>query len=271
MRTRPFIGFVHIEKTAGTTFTHLLRRNYFLRYLDVRPYSASSNGIFTARDLELSLRINPWLRVFGGHAIQPFGDLCDVFPNIRFVTIFRDPVKRYISQFLYGNTVLNLNVTFDQFLSDERTHNFQTRKIAGQANSELAMKILGERFLAFGLVEKFDHFLSKLALKLKPQPFKCAYEIRNVGSTATEEAKLLNSYEQQIRAVNQVDSELYQHVRSLWEADISDPAEDFHPDRRVRLRDRVKHYADGALRKVYYEPVTGLLRLRNGLAMKGSY
>jgi hypothetical protein len=35
--------------------------------------------------------------------------------------------------------------------------------------------------------------------------------------------------------------------------------------------DRVKHFSDGALRKAYYEPVTGLMRVRNGLTMKGSY
>jgi hypothetical protein len=65
LRHRACVVFVHIEKAAGTTFIHTLRRNYFLRYLDVRPFSPASNSIFTARDLELSLRVNPWLMAFG--------------------------------------------------------------------------------------------------------------------------------------------------------------------------------------------------------------
>src|SRR5918993_986357 len=122
---RRFIAFVHIEKAAGTTFIHILRRHFFLRYLDVRPYSPDSNSVFTARDLELSLKVNPWLRAFGGHAVRPIGDLYDVFPAIRFITILRDPVRRYISQSLYGNAVLKLNLTFDEFLADAHTHDFQ--------------------------------------------------------------------------------------------------------------------------------------------------
>src|SRR5688572_9379809 len=175
LHARRFIAFVHIEKAAGTTFIHILRRNFFLRYLDVRPYSPISNGIFTARDLELSLRVNPCLYAFGGHAVRPLGDLCVDFPNIRFVTILRDPVRRYISQYLYGNAVLKLNLTFDQFLSDERTHNFQVRKIAGQADLALAKRVLDERFLTVGLLEKFDQFLSRLSARLHPELFNCVY------------------------------------------------------------------------------------------------
>ena len=271
LHARRFVAFVHIEKAAGTTFIHILRRNFFLRYLDVRPYSAVSNGIFSARDLELSLRINPWLWAFGGHAVRPFGDLCEVFPNIRFVTILRDPVRRYISQYLYGNAVLKLNVTFDQFLADERTHDFQTRKIAGQASLQLARDILEKRFLAVGLVERIDQFLALLATRLAPERFNGAFETRNAGSYAREEAELFDAYGWEIRQVNQLDAALYRHVESLLASDGVIPTGDGTPVGEMGFCDRVKYYVDGAFRKAYYEPVSGLVRISNGLPMKGSY
>jgi hypothetical protein len=268
---RRFLAFVHIEKAAGTTFIHMLRRNFFLRYLDVRPYSLASSGVFTARDLELSLRINPRLCAFGGHAVRPLGDLCDVFPNIRFVTILRDPVRRYISQFLYGNAVLNLKMTFEQFLADEHTHDFQTRKIAGHADLHLAKAILKERFLTVGLVEQYDQFLSILADRLEPERFICAYETRNAGSYPREEVELFGTYESAIREVNQVDAALYRHVQKQLGADNGCLGRNLHSVRTMGIGDHMKYYADGALRKAFYEPVTGLLRFRNGLPMKGSY
>jgi hypothetical protein len=266
---RPFIAFVHIEKAAGTTFIHILRRNFFLRYLDVRPYSPASNAIFTARDLQLSLRLNPWLRAFGGHAVRPFGDLCGCFPNIRFVTILREPARRYISQYLYGNSVLNLGVSFDQFLADPNTHDFQTRKIAGDANVARAIQILNERFLAIGLVEKLDQFLATLSSRLRPERFHGAYEARNVGRYSNEEIELFKAHSTAIYEVNQADVLLYRQVdQMLNESDQPGAERQVDP---LSCGDRIKYFVDGALRKTYYEPVTGLMRIRNGLPMKGSY
>ena len=31
------LGFVHIEKTAGTSLIHILRHNFFMRYMDKEP------------------------------------------------------------------------------------------------------------------------------------------------------------------------------------------------------------------------------------------
>ncbi|MEX2150344.1 MAG: hypothetical protein WD793_09005 [Steroidobacteraceae bacterium] len=269
LHDRAFVAFVHIEKAAGTTFIHILRRNYFLRYLDVRPYSPASNSIFTARDLELSLRVNPWLHAFGGHSVRPIGDLCDTFPNIRFVTILREPARRYISQYLYGNAILKLDLSFEEFLADSRTHDFQTRKIAGSADAARAIHILRTRFLAVGLVENLSKFLATLTIRLRPERFHGAHEPRNVGSYSREEAELLDAHGAAIAEVNQVDDALYRHVQKM--VNESPQLDGRQQIPMLGHRDRLKYFLDGALRKAYYEPVTGLMRVRNGLTMKGSY
>jgi hypothetical protein len=270
-RSNSFLAFVHIEKAAGTTFIHILRRNFFLRYLDVRPMSPLSAGLFSAKDLRRSLRVNPFLRAFGGHSVRPIGDLCEHFPDIRFVTILRDPIRRYISQFLYGNAVLNLNNTFEKFLDDENTHNFQTKKLAGSPCVATAKSLLSDYFLAVGVVEQFDNFLTVLASRLLPQKFETWHEARNVGTYARAEEELFARYENLVRSVNQADAELYEHVQQQ----VTRQVVGMYPSKTSgggsRLRGRFKSYADAAWRKLYCEPLTGSMRRVNGLPMKGSY
>jgi len=266
-----FLAFVHIEKAAGTTFIHILRRNFLCRYLDVRPLSQSSNGIFSAKDLRASLKVNPFIQSFGGHSVRPIGDLYDAYPGTRFLTILRDPIRRYISQFLYGNAVLKLNNTFEKFLADESTHDFQTRKIAGSSSIETAKALLAKNFLAVGIVEQFDNFLTVLASRLQPRPFDTWHEARNVGVYASAEVELFARYETVIRSVNQADIELYEHVRDNCRAQSRAPNVEVPDVRTSRLRRLSRSYLDGALRKLYYEPVTGAIRKVRGLPMKGSY
>jgi hypothetical protein len=270
-RPGSFLAFVHIEKAAGTTFIHILRRNFLFRYLDVRPLSQSSGGIFLAKDLRVSLKVNPFIVAFGGHSVRPVGDLCDAFPGTRFVTILRDPIRRYISQFLYGNAVLNLNNTFERFLADENTHDFQTRKIAGSPSVATAKALLEKNFLAVGIVELFDIFLAELAARLRPFQFDTWHEARNVGGYAHAEAELLSRFEGAIRAVNQSDIELYEHVREKYCAGSVEIEATQRGPSSSRPKRLAKSYLDGALRKLYYEPVTGAIRMAGGLPMKGSY
>ena len=266
-----FLAFVHIEKAAGTTFIHILRRNFLFRYLDVRPLSPDSNGVFLARDLRASLKVNPLIQAYGGHSVRPIGDLCEGFPGTRFVTILRDPVRRYISQFLYGNAVLNLNNTFERFLENENTHNFQTRKIAGSSAVETAKSVLAKNFLAVGTVEQFDAFLAVLAARLHPRRFDTWHESRNVGAYARAEAELVSRFEKPIRTVNLADIELYEHVRDVSHAQSRALSAKRPATSYSRLWRLSKSYLDGALRKLYYEPVTGAMRRVAGLPMKGSY
>jgi hypothetical protein len=61
-------AFVHIEKAAGTTLNHILRHNFFLRYIDVRPFFKESKGLFLSKDLEVARRVLPGLSCISGHS-----------------------------------------------------------------------------------------------------------------------------------------------------------------------------------------------------------
>ena len=67
------LGFVHIEKAAGTTLTHILRQAFFLKSFEVAPLlTKSAKRIFRPHDLRNLLTINPRVKCIAGHAIKPW-------------------------------------------------------------------------------------------------------------------------------------------------------------------------------------------------------
>lgn len=146
--------------------------------------------------------------------MQSSSDLEEHWPRIRFVTILRNPVARYISQFKYWNTQLGKNVTFDQFLENEDTWNFQTGKIAGRNDLTLAESELSDRFFHVGTVEDFDEFLLALRHKLRPIPFDGSYSLKNAGDKRTDfHQRIADQYHDEIAARNDLDLQLYDFVK----------------------------------------------------------
>ena len=276
----PLLAFVHIEKAAGTTLIYLLRRNFLLRYLDVRPLHATSNGIFTARDLRTCLRINPFLRCIGGHAIRPFSELERVAHDLRYITLLRNPIQRYLSQYRYWVTSLNKNWTFERFLEHEPSHDFQTRKIAGSNAVAEAKRLLAERFFLVGVAEQFDEFLVELQGKLQPTRFDPCHTARNVatGSTSVVTDRF-EDYEARIRANNARDLELYAFAteeliprqRAAYAGDFSSALMQFRSRNQQDRGTDARLLLDAISRKVYCEPTMGLLRALHGMPMRGSY
>ncbi|HET8692446.1 MAG TPA: hypothetical protein VFM30_09985, partial [Steroidobacteraceae bacterium] len=113
------LAFIHTEKTGGTTLNQVLRRNFFLRFADVRPLAPASRGRFGATDFRIYRRLNPALRAISGHAVLPGLELGGGAGEIRYVTLLRDPARRYVSQFLYFVRIGLRPDDFDRFL-DER-------------------------------------------------------------------------------------------------------------------------------------------------------
>lgn len=276
--SEPLLAFVHIEKAAGTTLIYLLRRNFLFRHADVRPLHPRSNDTFCAADLRVYQRLNPFLRSIAGHAVRPCADLDKVAPDIRYITLLRDPIRRYLSHYRYWVQVLKKDWSFERFLDHEPTHDFQTRKIAGTADVRVAVEILATRFFLVGVVEQFDAFVAQLNVKLRPFVFSPDYISRNVGSEDDAPLRELSErFADRIAANNSKDLQLYRTV-----------ADDLLPGTQLRLptaggvhtRRGVSGHrfrgtspaliADALFRKLYYEPITGMIRWVHGMP-KGSY
>ncbi|MEL7447991.1 MAG: hypothetical protein AAFN78_02220 [Pseudomonadota bacterium] len=274
------LAFVHIEKAAGTSLIHILRRNFFLRYLDVRPLSTEAHELFTAEDMRRSLRVNPMLRCISGHSVKPFGDLEEAYPQVQYITLLRDPVARYVSQYKYWTRVLRKDWSFERFLEHDKSWNFQTRKIVGSDECDAAFEVLQSRFLAVGVVEQFDEFLMVLGERLKPKVFDPRYAVRNAGGDNRGGKNVdVSQFAEQIAANNASDIRLYERVtRELLPAqraavcpDLDDRLSAFQSASEPGVLASIKGVVDGVCRKAYYEPVTGLVRRLNDMPPAGSY
>ncbi|MFZ7126488.1 MAG: hypothetical protein ACOWWM_10095 [Desulfobacterales bacterium] len=275
---RHYLAFVHIEKAAGTTLIHLLRKNLFPGYMDVRPVNRRRNHSFGPKDLAAHLCINPLLTGFGGHSVTPYGDLETVFPNLRFITLLRNPVDRYVSQFRYLVRIQRIPDDFEAFLANPHYEDFQTNKLDPSGDPVGAFQTLKNRMLEVGLVEEFDTFLLRLTRKLGADRFDPHYQVRNAARSRESADRLLDRYEDRIVERNRKDSWLYGKVESELIPDLNAEygpslASDLGRFQQENLSARtdIKNYADYVLRKAFYEPASGVLRRLNGLPALGSY
>jgi len=226
----------------------------------------------------MTLCINPFIQCIGGHAVRPAGNLEAVCLGIRYITLLRDPVRRYVSQYRQWVEVMGKTISFEEFLETEEVANFQTKKIAGGEDVALAKDILLNRFLLVGLVEQFDEFLVLLSRKLRPMVFDPTYRTQNVSRDKSTSDRIVRRHHAKIVKKNKLDIELYDFVKKeIVPANIRWYGNGFSGDvdrfkrGRITSARTVRTFLDYAFRKLYVEPVGSMIRILNGLPGKGSY
>lgn len=161
------LSFVHIPKTAGTFLNHILRSWYGIRHVDLlairhgHDVAPSWDNALSATELRDSIRINPAPLSLSGHYLLPTQELRDSIPTARWFTIFRDPVKRLISDYRHKCQLLETLVPFEEWVP-KRT-NIQIKLLVGTDRaSDLItrvqagdMVVLDQRFLSDELTRFF--------------------------------------------------------------------------------------------------------------------
>jgi hypothetical protein len=276
---RQLLAFVHIEKSAGTSMIHLLRRNFFCRYFDARPMIGQSGNRFTVADLRLAMKLHPWLGCIGGHAVKPTEDILRQMPGIRFFTFLRDPVERYYSHYRYWTRRLGRDLSLEDFLDKPLSWNFQTAKIAGSQDVELAKRILADHFLLAGLVEQFDLSLILLRRAIDFTDLDIRYDVANQGVVKPKDTVMLDRYRNRIADVNELDIELYAYVRDVlfaryreeYGSGLAGDLKDFRSRNLPGNGMSWRYLVDAAFRRCLINPLVGIIRLRHGLRASGSY
>jgi hypothetical protein len=256
---RELLAFVHIPKTAGSTFTGILREEFRdgeIRLIDAFPDINSFVESFGHPPEEL--------RCIAGHF--PIG-MDDYLPvPAKYATILRHPIDRVISSYYYAaetpghylhDPIKAGDVTFESAVRSGLAEfcNLQTayvhgitaaltegpwvgnllRKAVGDPQDVLsvAKENLRSGFVTFGLTERFDE-----SLLLMRQPLglssRCLKRVtrRNVTSRRPREAELSPELLEVIRSHNLLDIELYHYAQSLFDAAIR--------ARRIPLMDRLR-------------------------------
>jgi hypothetical protein len=264
---RNILAFVHINKAAGTTFSHIMRRNFFLRHFDVQPLFNSSFQIFQSKDMKKILKINPFVKSIAGHNVRVFSNVSNNYPNIRYITLLRDPIKRTISHYKYNVEKHGSKLSFYEYLHHHASYNRQTRIISGTDNLDLAIHYLNKKFFLVGIVEEFDEFLILLKKKLNKKNFKLNYKRQNVGRFNSAKhsnfKNNFNEYDELIMKRNNLDIQLYRYVKEkILTKQKMEYGKSFESDIRRSKQDIEKRsisslllYIDYIIRKSYYLPM----------------
>jgi hypothetical protein len=152
--------FLHIPKTAGTTFQYILENSLGVRHCHLGHLG---KHVVDQRDVDFTRKMFPWLRsIAGENLVDP---LHFKVPDPFYITFLREPLARAFSH--YQDDVLRggKTITFEQMLmSDEVLSNTHVKRLAGKEDLDRAKMVL-EKFHFVGLTEKFDlclHMLQKL-------------------------------------------------------------------------------------------------------------
>lgn len=208
--------FVHIPKTAGTSFRNALENklgnvkvamDYGLQYEGtsqcVKNYFKHGDAYefyqqFTEKEYE----------VLSGHF--NVGKYINLFSAQSTVTFLRDPVKRVISEYSHFKRHFDYQGSLEDFYTWDRNRNFQSRKIGNIPRQALGL---------VGLTERYDESLElvedRFGIKL---PFAKA----NIDPTGLAEKLSVTEEElSKIREENTLDVELYDSVVTEFELQLS--------------------------------------------------
>jgi hypothetical protein len=233
---------------------------------------------FTARDLQTARKINPFLRAIGGHSVVPHGDLLNSPESLSFITQVREPVARAASQYRFWVSRMKRNTSWEAFLKHPVSQNFQVKKIAGCEDLDLAKENISKHFMLAGTVNQFDEFLVLLAKKLEMPLGSFTYRKQNVDMRPRN-IQLPTSFFDQLRERNWLDQQLYEWIETKllvnyvaeYPGHFSSDLEEFRALQQVATSARIKPVMDSIYRNVYLKPVSGMVRVSNGLPYHGSY
>jgi hypothetical protein len=198
------IIFLHIPKTAGSTFQFILENSFGVSACHTNH---NKKPVFTQADFNFARRIFPRLRSLAGH--NPINPLSLSVPHPFYITFLREPIVRVVSQYL--DSVTNgSNRTFEQSLRTlENYENIHVKLMAGERNLDKA-KFFLEKCSFVGLTEKFDLSLHVLK-QLCPYKLNYNYKRRRVTPPNPNKKKLENDTRMMEMALeyNKLDVELY--------------------------------------------------------------
>ena len=220
---------VHIPKTAGTAFRHVL--------IEVYGYAGVLEDYPPDRIQQLEQAIDPKIKVIHGHfAADKYQAL---FPQAQKIVWLRHPLFRLISEYFFAKTIndranaihaqlLEKNLGILEFAQIPQMQNFLSQKIAG-------VKL--EEFDFVGIQEFYREDLAELKQILGwqnfqptvknsnqyPAYYQCLQEILGDRTLINQLAKLnqedMQLYERalQLRAKRRDESSLIQSTRADWQ------------------------------------------------------
>lgn len=234
--------FLHIPKTAGTTFKQIIKRNY------------AQNEIFGLNGDEkyqTDQKLNNLLpdkkdkiKFIGGHINFGMHESFNDKHNFKYITFLRDPIQREISYYKYvlrttrhvhHQEVIANKMTLQDYITShlyKDLDNAQTKQIAGlhvglqskplHITDDILQKAknnINDYFIFAGIIESFEEGLILLHKTLNWK-FPLYYTSFNINPTKEEKIKTSDKTIQLIIDQNQLDIQLYEYVKNSFMKEI---------------------------------------------------
>jgi hypothetical protein len=273
----PLLAFVHIQKTAGITITHILRRNYGTAHADVHPLSLGQ-PFFSAQDLRWTQRLYPRLKSIAGHLVRPLSDLRQVDPDVFYYTFMREPIERCASHYQYMIQEMGRTTPFEEWI--EEFKDFQTKKIAGVADANAAFKTIFQTKMFVGMVERFNESLLLLwrqIFSLTGRNLNIYYIRKNVAPRNQIKLNLMNTPEtrnlleqaniQDVKLYNLVKEKIYPDQQELYGATLSKDIIKFE-HQKARWNFERRYFFGFMKRNLLYKPALKFYRTSSRLFRK---
>ena len=264
------LRFLHIPKTAGTTFTQVLNNQF---RDEVRFQFTGDIKSDTVRLNTLSMSEQNNICLYTGHA--PILTGINHVDSIAAITFLREPVNRvksFCQHVSEGKSAYlrkkfpSENFDLDKFLGSEilELHNLQTKMLINQGASAInfdmpvsealnsALDNLFNKISAFGLVEYFDE-----SLMLFKQKFNWELPLYEISNTKNMD-KLIEfkpHHIERIKQINSLDIELYKQAQEKFVELTS--AESFNEKALLRFR-KINKKQKFSLQK-YMNNINGIL------------
>ncbi|HZL14356.1 MAG TPA: sulfotransferase family 2 domain-containing protein [Verrucomicrobiae bacterium] len=217
------IVFLHIPKTAGSSFQFILENSFGFSYCHTNHASFhdhtshSNRKPFDQADFDFAKKVFPRLKSLAGHNLV--NALALSVPEPFHITFLREPVARVLSQY-QERTLVNRKQGrpapgFAEALrTDGELENLQVKLMAGERNLDKAKYFL-EKCSFVGLTEKFD--LSLQVLKhIYPGKLNLQYQKRRVAADNTIKKSIEADPQlmELAREHNRLDLELYEFAKN---------------------------------------------------------
>ena len=228
------LRFLHIPKTAGTTFTEILKR----QYLGAQSFSLTGDTVSVIKRFEtLSSYDREQVKLFTGHA--PIITGVDRADNATTITFLRNPINRvksfcqHVSEGKSPHLIDNFppeTFSLDAFLAseDEELSNLQTKMLINQGSYASALAInnmspseakgvaldnLFNKISHFGLQEYFDESLIIFSSAFNwRMPLYISKNIKSTNKLIQFEPHHLK----RIAELNAIDMEVYEHAEEQF-------------------------------------------------------
>lgn len=233
--TKRLIVFTHIPKTSGTSFFRSL----------VTPNCPEGTVFECAGIRSFCTGLKDQFTFVTGH--NPHGLHRFTKRPVQYVSFFRDPIDRAVSHYYFikdsnpaaykhPDREFADSKTLLEFYRDRRFRNLQTRYIAGyeyhrsyplMRHSSLERQILKRaidnlesHYHCFGLLERFDESLERFQCHLGWNKRERVERQKKTGSRPTL-AEIDSRTRDELRDLNALDVELYEHAVRLWTEEYS--------------------------------------------------